>query len=285
MGLTTKTSAVSVLVSAHLDRAHQRQPGRSGGYVSRTKAVLVNSTHGNGDVPQAPSPMEEAAAYAALSQIALSGRPLDQTLEEVAALAQRALRETPEASVTLLTDDQARTAAFSGQVALQLDERQYDQGYGPCLDAAVSGGAIHLTIDDPDSPYPDFRRLAHQHGVTHSLSVGLPAAGRTGGALNLYTKTGQPFTDDSTRIAGTFAGFAGILLTTVGHGDDAADAAAQLQKALQSRAVISQAQGILIAQQHCSPEEAFAALLRLSERTGIRLQQAAQALINHTANA
>jgi GAF domain-containing protein len=244
----------------------------------------VNLTPSNDDGTQAVSPMDEAAAYAALSGIALADRPLDQTLEEVAVLAKRVLPETPEASVTLLTEDDARTAAFSGKLALQLDERQYDAGYGPCMDAAVSGGVIQVTIDDPDSPYPDFRRAAQRQGVTHSLSVGLPAAGRTVGALNLYTSAGQAFSGDSSRIAGTFAGFAGIVLATVGRYDDAAAAAGQLQKALQSRAVISQAQGVLMAEHHCSRDEAFAALLQLSQRQGIRLQQAAQALVDQTAS-
>jgi len=242
----------------------------------------MNPTSSNDDSTQAFPPMEEAAAYAALSRVAVSGRPLDQTLEEVAVLAGRALPENPEASVTLVTDDQARTAAFSGQVARQLDERQYDDGYGPCLDAAVSGGAIRVTIDDPSGLYPDFRQQAHQQGVTHSLSVGLPAAGRTIGALNLYTSAGQPFSDDSARIAGTFAGFAGIILATAGRHDDDAAAAAQLQQALKSRAVISEAQGILMAQHHCSRDDAFAALLRLSQQQGMKLQQAAEALVSHT---
>ena len=242
----------------------------------------MSTTPSNDDRTQAFPAMDESAAYAALSQIAVSGRPLDQTLDEVAVLAERALPEHPEASVTLLADDQAQTAAFSGQVALQLDERQYDQGYGPCLDAAVSGGAIRVTVDDPGGLYPDFRHLAHQHGVTHSLSVGLPAAGRTIGALNLYTKSGQPFSDDSSRIAGTFAGFAGIMLATVGRHDDAAAAAGQLQQALQSRALISEAQGILMERHHCSRDAAFAALLTLSQQRGVRLQQAAQALLDHT---
>jgi len=237
----------------------------------------------NDDSGPASAALEEAAAYAALSQITLTGRPLDQTLEEVAVLAKRALPETPEASVTLLTKDQARTAAFTGEPALQLDERQYHDGYGPCMDAAVSGGAIQVSIDDPDSsPYPDFRRLAQQQGGTHSLSPGLPAAGRTIGALNLYTRTGQAFSDDSTRIAGTLAGFAGIILATLGRDDDTAAAAHQLQQALQSRAVIRQAQGILIAQHHCSQDDAFARLLQLAQQQGLKLQQAAQALISHT---
>ena len=81
----------------------------------------MNLTDSNDDGAQAASPMDEAAAYAALSGIALAARPLDQTLEAVTVLAQRALLETPETSVTLLTENEARTA-FSGKLALQLDE-------------------------------------------------------------------------------------------------------------------------------------------------------------------
>jgi GAF domain-containing protein len=170
----------------------------------------------NQDGGQDRSPIEEAAAYAELSQVVLVDRPLEQTLQEVAVLAKRVLPETPEASVTLLSDDRARTAAHSGDVALRLDEQQYGDGYGPCLDASLSGGAIQVTIDDPETSYPSFCRAAQKFGVTHSLSVGLPASGRLIGALNLYSVTEEPFADDSARIAGTFAGFAGMALSTIG---------------------------------------------------------------------
>jgi len=36
-----------------------------------------------------------------------------------------------------LHGEHANTAAFAGEVAHQLDERQYEQGYGPCLDAVL----------------------------------------------------------------------------------------------------------------------------------------------------
>jgi transcriptional regulator with GAF, ATPase, and Fis domain len=232
---------------------------------------------------QDSSLMEEVAAYAALSRIALHGRPLDQSLADVTALAKRALPETAEASVTLLNQNRPQTAAFSGDVALRLDERQYDDGFGPCLDAAVSSRTIQVTMDDPDGPYPHFRHLALREGVTHSLSVGIPAAGRTIGALNLYSSAGRSFSADSTRIAGTLAGFAGIALATVGQDDDAAAVAAQLQQALASRVVVSQAQGVLMAQLHCSRDQAFAALIRLSQQQGLKLQQAAQGLVDHPA--
>jgi len=244
---------------------------------------MINHSNSNQYRNLESSPMDEAAAYAALSQIALGGRPPERILGEVAALVKRALPETPEASVTLLGNDRPRTAVFSADVALKLDERQYDDGHGPCLDAAVTGGAIQVAMGEPDSPYPDLRQSAQREGVTHSLSVGIPAAGRLGAALNLYTSTGKPFTADSTRIAGTFAGVVGFALTAVGRDHDAEAVAVRMQPALASRAVISQAQGVLMAELHCSREQAFTRLIQLSQERGVRLRETARVVVDQAA--
>ncbi|WP_152916248.1 ANTAR domain-containing protein [Arthrobacter sp. RIT-PI-e] len=53
----------------------------------------------------------------------------------------------------------------------------------------------------------------------------------------------------------------------------------QLQEALGSRAVIDQAKGIIMAQQRCSSDEAFARLTRLSNDTNVRIRDVASALI------
>jgi hypothetical protein len=226
-----------------------------------------------------PSPLGEVAAYAALSQIARGDRPLDQVLEEVAALATRALPETAQASVTLLTDEQPRTAASSGEIALRLDQRQYDDRYGRCLDAAVSGGTIEVAMDDPAGPYPEFRQSARREGITHSLSVSVPAAGRVTAALNLYSSTGS-FSRESARIAGTVAGGAGLALASSGRDADAAAAAVQLQQALASRVVINQAQGVLMTRLHCSREQAFTRLIGLADEQGVRLREAARTVVD-----
>jgi GAF domain-containing protein len=232
----------------------------------------------DGDDP--PAALQEGAAFQALSRIPLAEWPLERTLEEVSALARRMLPETPAASVTVVADHWMRTAAFSGALALQLDERQYDEGYGPCLDAAVSGGVIEVSMDERQEFYHDYRKAARQLGVTHSLSVGLPAAGRVIGALNLYSCTGKRFDTESVRVADTFAGFAALLLSTLGRDDDAATAAAQLQAAARTRAVISQAQGVLMARHHYNRDEAMHALLRLSRQHAAPLQRVAQHVVD-----
>jgi AmiR/NasT family two-component response regulator len=57
----------------------------------------------------------------------------------------------------------------------------------------------------------------------------------------------------------------------------------QLREALTSRATIDQAKGILMAEHHCSPDEAFALLVRLSNDTNVRLADVASALVYQTA--
>lgn len=122
----------------------------------------------------------------------VTDRPLSEVLEEVALLARPVLPEAPEVSVTLLKGDHAQTAAFTGTLAVELDEQQYAKGYGPCLDAAASGERISVLTTDPDTPYPAFARTTQQQGVTHSLSLGLPLTAPTVGALNVYNPTGRP---------------------------------------------------------------------------------------------
>jgi hypothetical protein len=272
---------------ARRSRGHQRQPDPSKGLTRSRRQQLMNS-HSNDRDDEGFSPMEEAAAYVAVSQIALNHRSLIEALGEVAVLARRSLPETPAASVTVLSGDRPYTAAFQGNAALKLDERQYADGEGPCLHAAAFGGAVHVAMNDPDDPYPNFREAAQQEGITHSLSVGIASPGRadpgwTGGAaLNLYSSTGS-FTADSSRITGTIAGIAGIALTTVGRSDEAAAVAARLRQALASRALISRAQDILMAELHCSRSQAFTKLVSLSQEQQVRLHQAAQAVVDQPA--
>jgi GAF domain-containing protein len=234
-------------------------------------------------VPPAPEGLDEATAYAVLGRMPLADRPLSDVLDEMALLAKRVLPETPEVSVTLLKGDQAETAAFTGAVALELDERQYDKGFGPCLDAAVSGEKINLAMADADSPYPDWRQIARQQGVTHTLSVGFPVAAPTVGALNVYNSTGRPFSRDSERIMATFAGFAGVVLASAGLHQNLAELAAQLEAAVRSRAVIDQAKGIIMAQNHCTAEEAFQLLVRSSQNRNLKLRYLAEQLVQSVA--
>ena len=79
-------------------------------------------------------------------------------------------------------------------------------------------------------------------------------------------------------------GCTGVSLAALSRDGDAVAAAVRLQQALARRAVVNQAQGVLIAKLHCSRDQGFAALIRLAEGQGLRLHQAAQVVVDQTAD-
>ena len=60
------------------------------------------------------------------------------------------------------------------------------------------------------------------------------------------------------------------------------DLAEQMQRALESRARIEQAKGVLMAARGCTEEEAFAVLVELSQSANRKLRDVAQALVDST---
>src|SRR3954447_23209209 len=128
----------------------------------------------------ATNSIDPSSVFAELGRVVLGDEPLGTVLERVAGLAAKAMPEASEVSVTLMEGGRARTVAFTGSLAVQLDERQYEAGWGPCLDAAVSGDTIRVdTGGDPHATaYPDFAAVAGRTGLVQSVSIGLPVAER-----------------------------------------------------------------------------------------------------------
>jgi GAF domain-containing protein len=233
--------------------------------------------------PSTPSP-DPAAAFASLSELVYADRPLADTLQKMSLLATEVLTEAPEVSLTLIESETGWTAATSGPTALDLDLRQYDEGNGPCLDAARYGQTVRLTMDGPDMPYPDLRRAAQQKGVTHTMSIGLPTGDQVMGAMNIYNFTGRPLSEKSEEIVKTFAVCLGIVLGNAEQHRQAATRAAHLEVALRTRAPIEQAKGILMTRHHCTSEEAFAMLTRLSQSRHVKIREIAQNLVDQVAH-
>ncbi|GAA3551894.1 GAF and ANTAR domain-containing protein [Microlunatus spumicola] len=230
----------------------------------------------------APSPERRTnptTAFTELGRMLHSDRPLGPTLQRVAELARDTVPELTDVSVTLVKDDQPRTVVFTGPLAVDLDERQYAEGFGPCTDAAVSGATIVLDTARPDDRYPEFAAIAAAAGVTHVLSVGLPIPQRSIGALNMYSRARTAFPASSIALAESFAGYAAFALANTLEYQDALDLVTNLRTAMASRSVIEQAKGIVMAREHCTADEAFGVLTRLSQHTHVKLRQVAERVV------
>ena len=224
-------------------------------------------------------PVEPGVALGELAAILHEEASLPEVLGRVARLARRTVPCVAEASVTEVEDEKARTVAFTGSLAAFLDERQYARGFGPCVDAAITGGIVLVDTRDRSGPYPEFAAVAAARGVRRVLSVGLPVARRSVGALNLYVTAAPPIPESSVRLAETFASYAAVAVANAVLYQSAVEQAEHMKAAMRSRAVIEQAKGVLMATQHCDAEQAFVLLTRASQQQNRKLRDVAAHLV------
>jgi GAF domain-containing protein len=220
----------------------------------------------------------EGWALTELSRISLGDQPLSATLTRVAELARESVPGTTAASVTLVERGSPRSVGLTGPLAAALDERQYETGFGPCLEAAVTGGPVLIEDTAEEGVYRDFAALARRLGVSSVLAVGLPLDHRVVGSLNIYC-TGGRLDDRATALATDFARHASIVVDNAAEYAGVTDLVRHLRLALQSRAVIEQAKGVLMERHRCSADEAFHCLATQSQREGRKLREVAAELV------
>ena len=223
--------------------------------------------------------MEPQEAFLRLGRLDLASLPLGEVLGQIAGLAKSTVPGADEVSVTLMDGDKARSIAFTGQLAIHLDERQYATGFGPCLDASVSGDTIAIQDTRADDRYPDFCALASRAGVRSSLSIGMPAPQRVVGGLNLYAFATDAFDDTTVDLARAFADYGAVAMLNAALIHSKTELAVHLERAMTSRSVIEQAKGILMGRLGCDADAAFTELARRSQHANRKLRDLAADIV------
>src|SRR3954468_17330747 len=154
-------------------------------------------------------------AFSRLQALTLSSARVGDFLSELAALAPQLGRQPLSASVTLRGEHDPFTVASSDEFANQVDEVQYDQGEGPCLEALRTGREIYVPELPVDTRWSRYREHAVASGVRSSLSLPLSVSEQTIGALNVYCKQPEAFDERLRQSFGIFAAQAAAGLTMV----------------------------------------------------------------------
>ncbi|MBM0275436.1 GAF and ANTAR domain-containing protein [Micromonospora tarensis] len=226
-------------------------------------------------------PTDATAALAELARIKLGDADLDDVLRRVAELTKRVLPIDVEVSVTLVRGGAGHTTASTdGDLARDMDERQYAQGRGPCLDASNSGDVMSVPDLAAEERWPDWAEGGVKAGLGSSVSIGLPIQDAVVGALNVYARGPHAFDDGTITVLRTFAAYAAVALANAHLYDSTATLARQMQDAMATRAVIEQAKGMIMAQRRCSPNEAFSILAKVSQDSNRKVRDVAQALVD-----
>jgi GAF domain-containing protein len=224
--------------------------------------------------PQQPDLM---STFVDLQALMVTTPHVDGFLQHITQLAAR-LTGGMSCSVTL-AGTQPYTVSSSDDLAERVDQMQYSQDAGPCLDAVRTGSATLVQDLDSDCPWPLYRRRAREVGVRSSMSLPLTVSDTTIGGLNLYSTRPAAFHPDLRNTLAVFAAQAAAALAMIVRHDRQAQTSAQLEEALSSRSVIDQALGILMAQQRCTAEEALTLLRSHSQNTNRKVRDVAADLI------
>jgi transcriptional regulator with GAF, ATPase, and Fis domain len=220
-------------------------------------------------------------SLAELARTLTESESVQDTLQSILGLAVRTIPGCHAASITVLNDqDQPGTIAATEEKTYELDRRQYELADGPCLDAARHQAVNRWNLDEAEQRFPEFTSLAEDMGLRSYLSAGLALAGRRLGALNLASRDCDGFSQLDEELISLFTVPASAAIVVTDRYATARDLAAQLEHALQSRAVIDRAVGIVMAESRCDADAAFAILSRASNNRNIKLRDLATEIVS-----
>ena len=198
------------------------------------------------------------------------------------------LLDIDAAAISLIFDGtKSGTLGSSSAPARRYDELQFILGEGPCLESvARRAPVLVLDLADPDDrrwPVYGPAMLDLQVRGVHAMPV--VVAGEYVGALDLFRSRPGPLDDEQFSGAVVAAELAGIPLLDLldanlqaAAGDPDSDAWAELNTL--SRAEVSQATGMLVAQLEIEPAEALVRLRAHAYSTGRSATEVARDIVD-----
>ncbi|MFJ6538550.1 ANTAR domain-containing protein [Paenarthrobacter sp. NPDC091711] len=229
-----------------------------------------------------PRPEQEALQNGYFLDLVLGSEDVEAFLGDLAAFSAESLshHQTPVfCGITVLRRKKAASAASSDDRAKAMDELQNDFD-GPCLTAMDKLTPVMVPDLLREHRWPGYVQAASDSGLRSILSVPLLVEGDTRAALNLYSEQPDAFNDDDIERAEVFASHASKSLRLALKIAQLSDARNDLAAAMQSRTVIDLAVGAIMAQNHCSQEEAFTILRTASSNRNIKLRHLAKSIIS-----
>jgi GAF domain-containing protein len=175
---------------------------------------------------------------------------------------------------TLESDGTIRTRAQTSQLVLDLDRLQYELGEGPCFDTMKDAWHLDVPAIASDGRWPRFVPHAVELGLKSQIAVRLFVdEAETIGSLNLYSVDSEDIDPDAIWVADLFANQAALVLGESRESD-------HLRQALETRQLIGQATGLMMARYGLDDQAAFGFLARTSSHANLKLREVAARLVS-----
>lgn len=243
--------------------------------------------------PLSPAQLEadELDLYAGLAGVAgiVGGaRGVSEMLGQIAEFAVQAIPGVDGAGVTLIRscDDMPRidTWAVTADFVRDIDTMQYDDlSEGPCITCMASRRPTVSGSLGSDDRWPRLGGRAARLGVHSALALPLIVDEQVIGAINAYARARDAFAEHAVQLGSQFCGPAAVAVYNAHQLDRAQQRTQQLQRALDSRAVIDQAIGIIRSRSGDDARTAFDRLTQISQAENTKLHVVAERLVEEAA--
>lgn len=167
------------------------------------------------------------------------------------------------------------TTSSSGR-AQEIDGAQVAAGEGPCVTAYDAAITVETADMGTDERWP--RLASHLPGGGSAVGVPLTFGGTPIGTFNVYCRL--PDLDIGLVEACELLGATvASVVYEQGAKSELTEIARGLERALESRAVIEQAKGVVMATKRCDADQAFDFLVDLSSTSHVKLRALAQRIV------
>jgi len=218
----------------------------------------------------------------ALAGVALAHDDLRGALVEICRIASGAVRNADGATLMTVGASGPEAVAASSEWSKQLDEMQYEEHEGPCIDAARTGLLFRVRDSASESRWPSYAPRALEVGALSIVSIPMTVEAKTIGALDIYSKQVDAFGTEEVSLAEIIAAHAGLATQVAAALHGHRSLADQLRTAMASRAVIEQAKGIIMGTVGCDADAAFERLVLQSQHENRKLREIADELVQRS---
>ncbi|SED45359.1 GAF domain-containing protein [Amycolatopsis tolypomycina] len=196
-------------------------------------------------------------------------------LDAVCGEAVRVVPDADLASIMVVRDGVTQTAAFTDERARRIDDVQYAAGDGPGLLAALTGEVVRVAVAETGDQWPEFVAAAKELGVGSYLAVPLRVDDTLVGAITLFGFETHGYHEFDTKVLRLFTLCVETVLRLTRRYREARRLADELRNAMETRAVIEQAKGMLMLIHRVTEDAAMHRLIVESQHTNIKLRDVA----------
>jgi PAS domain-containing protein len=221
-----------------------------------------------------------ATALARLAALPVGDDDRQRMLGQLSAAVRGALPAATAVSIVLGDPAEPEQLATDSAEAQRLDGLQYRLGEGPCVEA-YRRGTVVVTADVATDPrWPRLAGHARAAGMRGVLAVPVRLADRRAGVVNVYASGPTPLPLRSLEVGEMVAATVAAVLQGATERAALQSLVHHLERALDSRALIEQAKGVVIARHGGTADEAFARIARWSTNNNVKLREVARRLVD-----